>query len=389
MYLLLRNSERGGQADAVWGEEEPVGEEAAGEAEVEGAHDVGGCGQLHGHEQAGAAHVLYGTVAEQGVEELLFGGYGGHHPFIEQGVHGGHAGATAQGVAAKSGDVAQHGVCSEGVHERQVGYKGAQGHATPEGLAQQEYVGHYIVTLKAPEGAGAAKPALYLVHHQQRAGGSAFFAELLQPCRVRGYYSCFALHGLYDNTCGVAVYGVYQLLCVEAIVAYAWHKRPEGIAPVFIAHYAECAKGIAVVAVVAGYYIGAVGGAAGQLYSAFGSLGARVGEVHTVETGGQVRGQHGGILRLRALHDLAIHHYVQVGIGLVLYGGHHARVAVAYVAYADAAYQVEVLPAHSIVEIVALCTHYLYAYGCGRRLRYMLLKELAVVHRCRLLLCRR
>jgi hypothetical protein len=74
--------------------------------------------------------------------------------------------------------------------------------------------------------------------------------------------------------------------------------------------------------------------------------------------------QHFGILYLRALHYLAIYHYVQVLAGLVFYGINHPGVAMAYVADTYAAYQVKVGFAICAIQVIALSPYDLYAYGC-------------------------
>jgi hypothetical protein len=80
----------------------------------------------------------------------------------------------------------------------------------------------------------------------------------------------------------------------------------------------------------------AAGVALSQLQRPFDGLGPRVGEVHRVEPGGQSLMQGLGQLRGHGLHQLAVHHQVQVLVELGLDGGQHPRVAVPHVAHPDA-----------------------------------------------------
>ena len=90
--------------------------------------------------------------------------------------------------------------------------------------------------------------------------------------------------------------------------------------------------------------------------------------------------QQCSILHLRTLHQLTIHHYVQIFIRLVFYGLNNRRVPMAYITHTDTTYKIQVLLTVNIVQVIARCLHYLYTYRCWRCLGYVLLEELAGVH---------
>src|SRR5947209_967768 len=91
--------------------------------------------------------------------------------------------------------------------------------------------------------------------------------------------------------------------------------------------------------------------------------------------------KHLGILNLGTLHQLPIHHYMQVFACLCFYGLCYRRMPVPDVAYADTTNEIKVLTTTGIMQIVALRRYDLYTEWRRRGLCQVLLEKLTIVHK--------
>ena len=133
--------------------------------------------------------------------------------------HPGHAG---QRIAAESGTIRPH--IERHIHKLRIRNEHGQRHQTAgKGFSQDQPVGHHVLVLEAESFPGAAQAHLDLIEQQQQIVVVGNLPQPFQKSGRRHLHTALALHGLYQDTAGILVYGGRHRFQVAE-----WHRYETG-----------------------------------------------------------------------------------------------------------------------------------------------------------------
>ncbi len=306
--------------------------------------------QLDRQPKSRAAQLPDGRVLQQVQKQFFLCRYSGDQIAFEQHLQGSQCRRGTHRVPAERSDVAQRRIVRQGLHDRGRRGESADGHAAPETLGQQQYIGPNAIFFKCKQTARAPVAGLYFVEDEQGARFVTAPPQCLEPRCPGEPNARFRLHRFDDHCCHVPVNFFQAGIAVEVDMPHPRQQRVVRQGKISGRHQAGGALGAAVVGLAAGNEVGPAGVAFGQFHSAFGGFGARIDQVHGVEAG-KLRGQQSSQLDLRGKHIFAVHQRMPVALELRPHGRFHPRVAVPQGAHADAGDQVEVGLPGAVVEV--------------------------------------
>ena len=205
-------------------------------------------------------------------------------------------------MPAERGDMPQHGILLQGLHNLRPRDERPQRHTAPESLGQAHDVGRNAVFEHGEQRARASHAGLYFVEDQQGADVVGAPAQRLQVPRQRRPDAGLALHGFGQHTRRAARDALQGPEIVEFDCLHVGQQGPKSPFPLLAlgrSHHAHRAVGRAVVGAAHGNQFRAPGMPFGEFERPLDRFGARVDEVYAFQPSRQQRGDFRSVFHLR------------------------------------------------------------------------------------------